>query len=174
MTAPHREENGYKFYILPLCWSCESVSLMLECRIMENYITRNLRALFTPTIANSTHHRCLADHGYKPVDSCRFHQKFYHYHRRSRRHRLAKKKKSVQLSRPHWVGYVSAFAFFFFTKTGIGNLIKRCLASGCFDLSRLEILCLMFLYFQLRSLETWACSLSKIGQGLDRKSSLSF
>ena len=111
---------------------CVSMPHVRMYRIVESYISRNPRALFMPTIANSTHHRCLADHGYKPVDSCHFHQRFYHYHRHSRRHHLGKNKTTVQLSRRHWVGYVLNFAFP--TKTGIDNWMKHCLTSG-FELS---------------------------------------
>lgn len=70
-----------------------SVLFMLECRTLQSYIYRNPQALFTPDKVHNTYHQYLADHGCKPMDSCLFHQKLYHYHRRSRKHHLAKGKK---------------------------------------------------------------------------------
>ena len=76
---------------------------------MERYISVSTQALFPQTRVNSTYHPYLPDRGCKRVDSCLFHQELYHYHRHSHRHHLAKKMKSVEVSKNHREGYRLAF-----------------------------------------------------------------
>ena len=45
--------------------------------------------------AFNTYYQYRADQGCRPVDSCLVHQKLYHYHRHSRKHRLQEKEISA-------------------------------------------------------------------------------